>query len=137
MPNLLVGVLIVSGVILLSGCPSLESENIPPPKPLSGWPFYRQCLVQAEGTVSAAKPSLTVTYSEPSTRGNGQPLNNLSHTTIYVGTGINLTKMKEVAATSPSGGGNISEVVHFPITQKQGMEVRICITATDAEGHES
>ncbi len=135
--NLIVGILIVPCMILLGGCPSSESEFVPAPKLRSGWPFQSKCRVQVNTTVSAVKSSLTVKYSEPTTRGNGKSLTNLSHTTIYVGTGSKLTKMKEVPASSPTGGGRISEVLRFPISGAQEIKVNICVTATDSDGHES
>jgi hypothetical protein len=45
--------------------------------------------------------------------------------------------MKEVPATSPSGGGKISEVLEFPISGEQEMQINICVTATDSDGRES
>ena len=123
------------------GCSSQDSEpdtNIRSLRVISKLSSEKnKCRVQAQVTISAAKPSLTVNYTEPTTRGSGQPLKNLSHTTIYLDTGSSLNKMKEVPATSPTGGGNISEVLSFPITQEQPISVSICVTATDSEGNES
>ena len=99
-------------MVLLSGCFAQESEPefLSTEKSPAEEVFHSQCRVQGEAIVSASKHSLTVKYSEPTRQGNGQPLNNLSHTTIYVGTGSSLNKVQEVPATSSSGGGQISEV---------------------------
>jgi len=125
--------------MLLAGCPFSEPEPefIPAKEGQSERQFHRQCRVQVNGVVSAANPFFTVKYTEPTTRGGGKPLKNLSHTTIYIYTESSLLKMKEVSATSPTGGGNISEMLFLPITQGESLQVTICVTATDSEGHES
>ncbi len=110
---------------LPSELPSL-SENVPqadtPPGPINAavsseeaQPLSPQvssseirdasnCLTSAQITVTASNPVVSISYIEPTTKANGQPLTNLAKTTIYQDIGKGLLKYKEIRATNPGGG---------------------------------
>ena len=95
-----------------------------------------KCRTLAKTTVSAAKPSISVSYSEPTTRADGSPLTNLAKTTIYYDLGNGLVKAKDILATNPTGGGKVSETLQVPLKPGERITATICVTATDVEGRE-
>ncbi len=109
------------------GCAALAGA--PPPA--------SQCPNSVHATVSAAKPTVKVSYTEPSVSVGGDPLKDLAKTTIYYDLGRGRTLAKDVPATKPTGGGQISESVTIPIQTQGEQSVRICVTATDRQGNES
>lgn len=94
------------------------------------------CLTFAQITVTASNPAVSISYIEPTTKANGQPLTNLAKTTIYQDIGKGLFKYKEIRATNPEGGGTIREKVSFSLKPEETLQVTICITATDTNGQE-
>jgi len=78
-----------------------------------------------------------VSYTEPSVSVGGDPLKDLAKTTIYYDLGRGRTLAKDVSATKPTGGGQISESITIPIQTQDEQSVRICVTATDRQGNES
>ena len=80
---------------------------------------------------------MKVSYGEPLVTAKGQQLSELAKTTIYYDLGDGRRPAKEVPATKPTGGGQISETISIPIGTQGEQVVRICVTATDRQGHES
>lgn len=95
------------------------------------------CLTSAQITVTASNPVVSISYTEPTTKANGQALTNLAKTTIYQDIGKGLLKYKEIKATNPGGGGTIREKVSFSLKPEETIQATICITATDTNGQES
>ena len=95
------------------------------------------CPNTVQAKVSATKPTVHVSYREPSRTVEEDPLTSLAKTSIYYDLGHGRSLAKEVPATHLSGGGEVSESITVPI--KAGIEqlVKICVTATDTEGNES
>jgi hypothetical protein len=87
--------------------------------------------------VGPAKPTVKVSYTEPTVSVGGDPLKDLAKTTIYYDLGKGRTVAKEIPATKPGGGGQISETITIPVQTKGEQSVRICVTATDRQGNES
>jgi hypothetical protein len=100
-------------------------------------PAAAPCQNSVQARVSAARPSVTVSYTEPSATAAGGPLEDLAKTSIYYDLGRGRTLAKEVPATNPTGGGQISETVTIPIESQGEQSVSICVTATDRHGNES
>jgi HYR domain len=95
------------------------------------------CPNSVHTKVSAAKPTVRVSYTEPSVTVAGGSLNDLAKTTIYYDLGNGRALAKEIPATSLTGGGQISEPITVPIQTQGEQTVRICVTATDRRGNES
>lgn len=104
------------------------------PDPLSATP---RCSNSVQATVSAAKPTVKVTYTEPSVNKSGNPLKELVKTTIYYDLGAGRIRAEEVPATKPTGGGKVSHAIVVPMHSPAETLVRICVTATDRHGNES
>jgi len=100
-------------------------------------PATSRCSNSVHAKVSAAKPTVTVSYTEPSVTVAGESLNDLAKTTIYYDVGSGRTLAKEIPATQPTGGGQISETITVPIQTQSEQSVLICVTATDRYGNES
>ncbi|WP_145976447.1 hypothetical protein [Nitrospira moscoviensis] len=96
-----------------------------------------RCPDSVHATVSRAKPTVTLSYTEPTVNAAGTPLQGLTKTTIYYDAGTGRVPAKEVPATGPSGGGRVSETITVPLADGQETVVRICVTATDRQGNES
>ena len=97
-----------------------------------------RCPDSVQAKVSRAKPTLTINYTEPTHDQAGRPITALSKTTIYYDVGKGRIPVRDVPATSPSGGGQISERITLPIPSDGQEEVAsICVTATDRHGNES
>ena len=96
-----------------------------------------QCPNSIHAKVSAAKPTVTVSYTEPSVTVAGGSLNDLAKTTIYYDLGNGRTLAKDIPATKPTGGGQISETITVPIQTQGEQTAMICVTATDRHGNES
>lgn len=101
--------------------------------------FLMAGLSQAfEATVSSTE--ITVAYTEPSTNVDGTPLLDLSHTTIYldiIGDGDGAYALKDVPATGPAGGGEISQTISIPILGEGETAAILWATASDVAGNES
>lgn len=95
------------------------------------------CPDSIQAKVSAAQPTVHVSYREPSFTVKGNPITSLAKTSIYYDLGNGRTLAKEVPATRPSGGGELSEAITIPVKSKDPQSVKICITATDRDGNES
>ena len=95
------------------------------------------CRTTAKTTIKATKPSIKMTYTEPTTNEVGKPLINLAKTTIYYDLGTGLVKAKEVPATNPKGGGKITESIQIPLGSMKTADATICITATSDQGREN
>ena len=96
-----------------------------------------RCPSSLQTTVSPAKPTVNVFYTEPTVTALGKKVTNLAKTTIYYDLGEGRRPAKEVPATKPAGGGQISETISVPIGTQGEQVVRICVTATDRHGNES
>lgn len=95
------------------------------------------CPDSVQAMVSAAQPTVRVSYREPSLTVGGDSLTSLAKTNIYYDLGDGRTLAKEVPATQPSGDGQISETIMVPVKSKDTQPVKICVTATDRDGNES
>lgn len=95
------------------------------------------CPNTVQAKVSAAKPTVHVSYTEPSLTAEEGPLTSLAKTSIYYDLGNGRSLAKEVPATHPSGGGEVSETITVPIKTGKEQFVKICVTATDSTGNES
>lgn len=96
-----------------------------------------RCPSSVQTKVSTAKQSVKVSYTEPAVTAKGETLSELAKTTIYYDLGDGRRLAKEVPATKPTGGGQISETISVPIHSHKEQIVRICVTATDRHGNES
>lgn len=109
----------------LSGCSSVSPTN----------KVSLRCSSSPTIRVTAAKPTVSVSYTEPTTALDGRPLTSLAKTTIYIETGDGPVTAKEIPATNPRGGGQISQMVTIPLKQQETV-ASICVTATDSQGNE-
>lgn len=100
-------------------------------------PAQVRCPESVQTKVSATKQSVKVSYKEPAVSVRGETLSDLAKTTIYYDLGDGRRQAKEVPATKPTGGGQISETISVPIDSHREQVVRICVTATDRHGNES
>ncbi len=116
---------------------SSSRQKTPRRTPGDQLPGNPKCLTSASITVKASKPSVTVSYVEPTTKADGRPLTNLAKTTIYRDFGKGLVKYKDIPATSPEGGGKVKEEVLFSLGKRDSIQAKICVTATDTAGLES
>jgi hypothetical protein len=96
-----------------------------------------RCPNSAQTRVSAAKPTVTVSYTEPTLDQAAGPLKDLAKTTIYYDVGNGRIPIREVPASQPTGGGKISQTISVPVQGDQDTVVRICVTATNQRGEES
>lgn len=96
-----------------------------------------RCENAVHAKVSAAKPTVTISYTEPSVSVGGGALEDLAKTSIYYDLGRGRRLAKEVPATKPTGGGQISETITIPIESQGDQSVVVCVTATDRNGNES
>lgn len=96
-----------------------------------------RCPDSIQAKVSETHPQVRVSYTEPSTTVEGTPLADLSKTSIYYDFGEGRILAKNIPATTPAGGGAISETILVPIRKKEEHSVKICVTATDQLGNES
>ncbi|MDF0664987.1 MAG: hypothetical protein P0119_02815 [Nitrospira sp.] len=121
-------VLLLSGAtVLLVGCASFMGSGA----------STLHCPDSVQAKVSAAQPTVHVSYTEPSFTLKGNPLVSLAKTSIYYDLGNGRTLAKEVPATRSSGGGEISETITVAVASKDAQSVKICVTATDRDGNES
>ncbi len=123
----LFGIGLIAGFIASLGCahhPEASSATL-----------HRPSSVQA--TVSETKPTVHVGYKEPSVNQSGGPLTDLEKTTIYYDLGAGRVLAKEIPATKPMGGGQVSQIIAVPGQIRQRTAVRICVTATNRNGNES
>ena len=88
------------------------------------------CTASAKVLVKSTKPTVTVSYTEPTTTVDGTPLIALDKTTIYYDLGNGPVKAMDVAATKPTGGGQVSQTVKIPIGPNEEKLITICVTAT-------
>jgi len=95
------------------------------------------CPDTVQATVSEARAQVRVSYTEPSLTIDGLALKNLSKTSIYYDLGKGRILAKDIPATQPTGGGQVSETIVIPIRKKEEHSVKICVTATDQLGNES
>ncbi len=95
------------------------------------------CPDSVQAKVSEAQPEVRVSYTEPSVTVDGVALTDLAKTSIYYDLGKGRILAKDVPATQPTGGGQVSETIVIPIHKKEEQSVKICVTATDRLGNES
>lgn len=119
--------LIATGLLALGACTHTSTGSIDPP----------HCSNTVQAKVSASKPAITVTYTEPSMNQAGNPLKELAKTSVYYDLGAGRVLAKEIPSTKPSGGGQVSETITLPVKNQKETIVHICVTATDRQGHES
>jgi hypothetical protein len=124
----------VSSVIaVFSLCQLLVAcSQVPSPQPAS--PF--SCRVSSTKRVTATDPTVTVSYTEPTTNAAGLPLTNLAKTTIYYDMGAGPVRAREVPASRETGGGAITQTISIPLKQKPEATVCVFVTATNTEGVE-
>ncbi|MEW6248038.1 MAG: hypothetical protein AB1555_15170 [Nitrospirota bacterium] len=118
------GVLLCALSLTLFGCSSVSPTKA-----------SLRCGSSPKIRVTAAKPTVSVSYTEPTTALDGRPLTSLAKTTIYVDTGDGPVTAKDIPATSPRGGGHISQTITIPLKQQETV-ASICVTATDRQGNE-
>lgn len=131
--------LILGAATVLLGCAgsigsgaTTESEVVAESRAL-----MLHCPDSVQAMVSAAQPTVHVSYREPSLTVGGDSLTSLAKTNIYYDLGDGRTLAKEVPATKPSGDGEISETITVAVKSKDPQSVKICVTATDHDGNES
>jgi hypothetical protein len=94
------------------------------------------CRTSAEVMVPSQKSVVAISYEEPTTTADGQPLTNLAKTTIYYDLGKGLVKYKEIVASDSNGGGKVTEKINLPEKNEESVNVTICVTATNTHGRE-
>ena len=105
--------------------PRSQTIQAPPP-----------CHTTVKTTITDKKPSITISYIEPTTQTDGTPLTNLAKTSIYRNYGNGFIKTKDIPATNAKGGGRISEIVSFAVGPGEKIDTTICVTATNSLGQE-
>jgi len=95
------------------------------------------CTPSPEIRVKSTKPTITVSYREPTSNKDGTPLTELKWTTIYFGLKKDSVKVIDVWTNDARGGGSV-EIQDIPIPVRQNEEVLevLCATATDWSGNE-
>jgi len=96
-------------------------------------PTFAQMSVTQSGT------EFEIKYTEPTQNavnpdtGEAPPLTDLAFTTIFFQKDFDAqpTKIVDVAATSPSGGGKITQLITVPITPFSEYNLDFLTTATD------
>lgn len=101
------------------------------------WFFLATPLVFALEITSVDSVTVTVTYTEPTTKADGSPLDDLSYTTIYYDEGNGWEEVAVVPASQPTGGADISQQVTIPIPDGTEVDVFVTATATDDANNES
>ena len=117
-------------LVVLGGLTACASPQAKTPAPL-------RCPTALKATTSPSKPTVQVSYTEPSLNNTNAPLKTLAKTTIYYDFGDGRVPAQEIPASRPTGGGDIRQTVTIPLTGQGEQAVFICVTATDTEGHES
>ena len=120
-------VLLLCATSVMWGCKSRERASL----------HSVPCQNSVQAKVTAANPTVTLSYTEPSVSVGGGALNDLAKTSIYYDLGRGRRLVKEVPATKPTGGGQISETIAIPVESQGEHPVAICVTATDLHGNES
>ena len=87
------------------------------------------CATSGKFLVKKSKPTVTVIYTEPSTTVDDKPLTALGKTVIYYDLGEGLVRAKEVPASKPTGGGEVSETIMIPLGVSAEKMVTICVAA--------
>ncbi len=100
-------------------------------------PSTIRCPNTVQTKVSPVKPTVSVSYTEPSVSVAGGLLSDLAKTTIYYDLGNGRTLAKEIPASKATGGGQIFQTITIPVRTTGEESVRICVTATDRHGNES
>ena len=118
---------VVAMLTSVSGCAHTSDGSLPAPR----------CSDTVQTAVNASHKTLTVAYTEPSVNEAGHPLKELDKTSVYYDLGEGRVLAKEVPATKPTGGGQVTETISLPISRSKDTPVRLCVTATDRTGHES
>lgn len=80
---------------------------------------------------------IEVSYNEPTANADGSPLVDLDHTSVYVDSGSGPTKVTDIPASSPNGGGAITQRFSAPIANGQEADVSVWATASDRSGNAS
>ncbi len=94
------------------------------------------CPRSTKVLVNSAKPTVTVSYQEPTRSSDDTLLQDLVKTTIYFDVGDGTEKAMEVPATNPKGGGRITQTITIPVKGNKDISAVICVTATDISGNE-
>lgn len=87
--------------------------------------------------VIVAGSQATVSYKEPTTNKNGSPLTDLANTSIFKTIGGTKTKVLDIPATAPTGGGEISQTIDLAVGADEEVDVTITANATDLGGNSS
>lgn len=93
-----------------------------------------------EVIVSGAE--ITVRYVEPvendvDEEGNTTSLTDLKHTSVYSVIKGEKSKIQDVPASGPNGGGDVEIKFVTPLVGKREADIEIQVTATDLVGNES
>jgi hypothetical protein len=96
-------------------------------------PSLKSCPSTVTVQLKASEPTFKLSYTEPQVAA-GAP--DLAKTTVYVDLGDGPSSVREIAATSPRGGGAVTESIAVPWAQDDGTAT-VCVTATDVTGRES
>lgn len=102
---------IMIGASLPPGCPTLTDTFLP------------------------GKSSFRVSYTEPTHRTDGTPLNDLAYTTLYVSSANSPTRAIRIWARDARGGTSV--VIEDIPTLDLGTEIGLCVTATNWANQES
>lgn len=95
-------------------------------------------LAGAEITATLTGSQITISYNEPTTSANGQPLHDLKDTRVYIQVGDGGPVLANtVPASRLEGGGAISTVVVVPVGTTDEADVTLWATASDLVGNES
>lgn len=84
-------------------------------------------------SLPAGRSGLTISYQEPTTNQNGNPLNDLAYTTVYVSSSKTPHQAIRVWTNYAQGGA----LVTIRDIAARGEDIGICITATNLSGKES
>lgn len=85
--------------------------------------------------VSKTTEGIKVEYQEPSTNATGTALTDLALTSIYYDKGAGAVKAMDVPASSPAGGGQISQIIQVEIPANEEADIKVWATATDLSGN--
>jgi len=84
--------------------------------------------------VTKTTEGIKVEYQEPVTNANGTPLVDLALTSIFYDKGQGAVKALDVPATSPTGGGVISQIIQVPVGDNEEIDVKVWAIAVDLSG---
>lgn len=86
-------------------------------------------------TILPGKSSFRASYTEPTHRTDGTPLNDLAYTTLYVSSANLPTRAIRIWARDANGGKSV--IIEDIPTLDLGTEIGLCVTATNWANQES